>query len=120
MNDAEAVRQLDRAWHRAYLNRDLAALEAILADDWIAFTAEQRAVTRAELLEGQRNAPEGARISFEEGTLHVFGATAITTGSTEVIAVDVHIRQRFTRIYAKREGRWQAVAVQLVPIPEET
>ncbi len=119
VSDEDQVRQLDGDWNRAYLHRDLAALERILAEDWVAFTPEHRLVGRAQLIESQRSAPEGATISFEEGTVHVFGDTAVTTGSTEVTAADVHLHQRFTRIYAKRRGRWKAVAVQIAPIHEE-
>lgn len=116
VSDEDQVRQLDEAWNRAYLTRDTAALASILAEDWVAFTPEHHVIGRAQLIEGQRSAPEGAKISFEEGTLHVFGDTAVTTGSTEVTAADVYLHQRFTRIYAKRGGRWEAVAVQVVPI----
>jgi len=118
VSDEARVRELDRAWNRAYLQRDIEALGRVLADDWIAFTPSHGTVTKAVLIDGQRHVPLDAEISFEEGGVHLFGDTAVTTGSTKVVAPGTNIHQRFTRVYAKRGGRWQAVAVQIVPIGE--
>lgn len=116
MNDEEQVGALDEAWNRAYLERDVRALAHILADDWVAFTPQHEVVTKETLLEGQRQAPAEAEITFQRGAVYVFGDTAVSTGSTKVSAPDVSVQQRFTRIWTKRDGRWQAVAVQLVPL----
>lgn len=116
MSDADEVKCLDRAWNEAYQRHDVERLEHLLADDWLGFTASHDLITKAMLLESQRQAPEGARSSFDEGSLHLFDNTAITTGRVTVKTTGVGLEQRFTRIYAKRNGRWQAVAVQLVPV----
>ena len=68
------------------------------------------------LLESQRQAPADVEVSFHESTLHGFGSAAVTTGRTIVKGPGVFIDQRFTRVYARRDGRWQAVAVQVVPV----
>ncbi len=115
MSDEERVRQLDRAWNEAYLKRDLAALTNILADDWIAFTAMHEKIDKPMLIEGQRQAPAEVEITFEEGSLHLFGATAVTTGRVRIAGVGVSVDQRYTRVYTKRQGGWQAVLVQVVP-----
>lgn len=119
MNDDEQVGALDEAWNEAYRRRDVGALERILADGWLGLTATHEVVTRAQLIEGQRQAPAEAEIVFQRGAVYVFGDTAVSTGSTKVSAPNVNIHQRFTRVWAKRDGRWQAVAVQLVPIASE-
>ncbi len=116
MNDEEQVGTLDEAWNEAYRRRDIGALERTLAADWLGLTPTHEVVTRAQLIEGQRQAAARAEITFQRGAVYVFGDTAVSTGSTKVSAPDVSIEQRFTRIWAKRDGHWQAVAVQLVPL----
>lgn len=118
MTDEEAVRQLDRAWNRAYQERDLALLAETLADDWIGLTPAQEVITKEILLESQRQAPppEEVESSFEEGAVYLFGSTAVTTGQVTIKTAETSIQQRFTRIYAKRNGQWKAVAVQVVPL----
>ena len=117
MTDEDAVRQLDGAWNRAYQERDLALLAEVLADDWVGLTPAQ-VITKEMLLESQRQAPppEEVESSFEEGAVYLFGSTAVTTGQVTIKTEDNFIQQRFTRIYAKRDGHWKAVAVQIVPL----
>ncbi len=114
--DEARVRELDRAWNEAYVRRDVGALARVLADDWIGLTPQHEIVTKERLLESQRQAPSDVEVSFHDGTLHGFGNTAVTTGRTTVKGLGLFIDQRFTRVYTKCNGRWQAVAVQVVPI----
>ena len=115
--DEAQVRDLDRAWNKAYQDKDASALANVLANDWLGLTPEHDSVTRKQLLEDQQNVPPDAQVSFQNGSLHLLGDVAVTTGETKVEAEDTYIHQRFTRVYAKRNGQWQAVAVQVIPIP---
>lgn len=114
--DEEQIRELDEAWNRAYLERDTGALNRLLADDWVGLTPDHDVITKAVLLEGQRRASAEAVITFTRGEVWIFGDTAVTTGSIQVSAPEINVQQRFTRIWAKRSGRWQAVAVQVIPM----
>lgn len=116
-SDEAQVKALDAAWNKAYQDRDPSALANILADDWLAFTPEHEVVTRAQLLNAQESAPPGAKVWFKQGSIYLFGVLALTTGETKVEGDDVYVHQRFTRTYLKRDGTWQAVAVQIIPIP---
>ena len=118
MSDIEEVKQLDRAWNRAYQKRDLEALSEVLADDWVGLTPAHEVIKKEILLESQRQAPppEEVESSFEEGAVYLFENTAVTTGQVAIRTAEDLIQQRFTRIYAKRGERWRAVAVQIVPL----
>lgn len=116
--DTEQIRELDEAWNRAYLERDLEALDRLLADDWVGLTPGHDVITKEVLLGGQRQASAGAVITFTPGDFWVFGHTAVTTGSTTVSAPGVAVAQRFTRVWSKRDGRWRAVLVQIVPLAQ--
>lgn len=99
MADERAVDALDRAWNAAYEQNERDRLVDVLADDFIAVTADGRAVTKAQLVQPSA-APRS--IAFSERSVQLFGTTAITRG----------------RVYAKRDGRWQAVAVQVFAVVE--
>jgi Domain of unknown function (DUF4440) len=85
-----------------------------LADDWLAYRSEGDPITKQQLLEAVPLNPD-AHLEFELLAFHVFGETAITRGRLVAIATDDIRRQSFMRVYAKRDGTWRAVAVQVVP-----
>ena len=116
--DIEEVKRLDRAWNAAYERRDLAALSEILANDWVGLMPDHQIITKEMLVEAQRQAPppEEVESTFAEGALHLFGQTAVTTGQVSIKTAENFVQQGFTRVYAKRDGRWQAVAVQVVAL----
>ena len=90
----------------------------MLADDWVGLSPTHEVITKATLLESQRQAPppEEVESMFERGGSYFYGDTAVTTGQVTVKTANTFVRQRFTRVYARRNGRWQAVAVQVVPL----
>ncbi len=115
MDDETLVTDLDRAWNEAYLQHKRDRLRVVLAEDWLGVFADGKTLTREQLIAAA--APQGVEVeqTFSDFSLRLFGDTAVTTGRVEVKAGDERVRQRFMRVYAKREGRWWAVAVQVVP-----
>jgi ketosteroid isomerase-like protein len=112
--DDTVVRDLDRAWNDAYIRNDRTPFAEILADDFVARHWNGRTITKTQLMTGG----EPATVTFSEFSIRLFGPTAITTGRIRVERVreSSASEQRFFRVYSKREGRWQAVAVQVFPI----
>ncbi|HMI93772.1 MAG TPA: hypothetical protein VK509_20505, partial [Polyangiales bacterium] len=49
--------------------------------------------------------------------LRCWGPTATTRGRIMVETASAVIEQRYMRVYSKRQGRWWAVSVQVVPVP---
>jgi ketosteroid isomerase-like protein len=109
-SDLDAVLSLDDAWNAAYHRHDPARLAGLLADDWMAFFPDGRVAFKADLLEGMRHNPPAA-LMFERHAARVFGDAAITRGTLYANGVRV---QSFLRVYARREGGWRAVSVQVV------
>ena len=116
MNDLEHVSRLDHTWNGAYQNKDAEALERVLAEDWVAFIPEGRKLTKPEILEAVPHNPD-AQLTFDEFEVTLFGDTAITRGRLTAVGAETR-RQRFLPVYAQRQGQWQAVSVQVVPILE--
>ena len=61
-------------------------------------------------------------LEIDEVRAHVFGDTAVvharTTGARIVDGKEELNRLRYVRVYARRNGRWQAVSQMATPLPE--
>jgi ketosteroid isomerase-like protein len=119
--DESEIRRLDREWNEAYPRRDLAALGRVLADDWLCIDGRGLLITKEELLERVRAAPpQFDEHRFDEFDLRLFGDAAVVTGRLSGSGTDeggaFSFSQRFTRVYARRGGTWQAVATQVTPV----
>jgi hypothetical protein len=82
------------------------------ADDFVATFSDGRTASKADLM---RPTPEGAEVSFSEAGLQLFPPTGITRGRVRIQHSDRLVDQRYVRIYTKRDGNWQAVAVFVFP-----
>jgi ketosteroid isomerase-like protein len=112
-DEAEILR-LDNEWNEAYRRGDRAPLAHILADDFTGLAALGEPITKALLMIN----PSGAAvksITFSEH-VRVFGDTGISRGRLQLELEDRSIDQRFLRVFAKRDGIWQAVSVAVTPV----
>jgi ketosteroid isomerase-like protein len=115
--DEQAILQVERQYIQANLNADTDTLEKILADDFIITTrwSVENKEERLALLESPDFAFEA--ISTDHVRVKVNGERAVLTGkaSIESRRGDLAVRcsaYAFTRIYEKRQGRWQIVSVR--------
>jgi Domain of unknown function (DUF4440) len=109
------LEELDSAWNRAYQTNDYAVLERIFASEWVGFLADGSSIERTAFLDGLPHNPP-ATLEFSEFSMRDFGETGVTRGRVDIRGADFEISQRFVRVWARRHGAWQAVAVQVVPI----
>ena len=115
-DDEAEILRLDSEWNDAYRQHDRSPLAHILADDFTGLTALGEPITKAILM---INPPGRARsVTFSEQFVHVFGDTGISRGRLQLEAEDgrIVIDQRFLRVFAKRDGIWQAVSVAVTPV----
>ncbi len=117
--------KLDREWLDAYEKADTAAIARIEADDYTITYADGKLLTKAQDIElVKKSDPTGAslKLSSEETKVRVYENTAIVTGiviqKMMQAGKEVTTRERFTDVWAKRKGRWQAVATALTTIPQ--
>ena len=123
MNEADRIMDLDGEWNEAYSRLDGAALDRIIANDWVCIDGAGLVITKSELL--TRVASSASFLDpykFDEIALRVFGEAAIVTGRLSGQMRDsdgTHdVNQRYMRVYVKRNERWQAVATQVTKIKE--
>jgi ketosteroid isomerase-like protein len=111
----DTIIQIEHAWGNALLKRDVAAWSRCLGDDWVITYSDGTLVTKpmalADLKEGALRI-ESFRL--DDLKVRVYGDTAVVTG---LITEKSKFRdkntsgvRRFTDVFVKRDGRWQAIA----------
>jgi ketosteroid isomerase-like protein len=123
MNEQDRILDLDREWNEAYPRLDCAALDRIVADDWVCIDGAGLMITKSELL--TRVASSTSFLDpykFDEITIRIFGEAAIVTGRLSGQMRDRDgardVNQRYMRVYVKRNEGWQAVATQVTKVKE--
>ena len=117
----EIVRQ-EREWSAAFLRHDVAALDRIIADDFVGTDGRGVTSTKAdEIQEARAVAPDAPAPPFvilnevfSDMTVRLYGEVAVLTsrndesvrtGDREMVLV-----YRRTTVWVKRRGRWQCVS----------
>jgi ketosteroid isomerase-like protein len=120
---AEIQQRLAKAWVAA----DRAAIEHIIAPDWTVTGADGRVSTRGDVLRDafETKVHRIMAIEIDDVRVRVFGDAAVVTGRThgrgEYGNVPYDVTIRFTDVFVRREGRWQAVAshASLLTAPQQ-
>ncbi|MFL6724624.1 MAG: nuclear transport factor 2 family protein [Sphingomicrobium sp.] len=111
----EALGQLDRERIQAQIGADAAALDRLYAEDFIGIgpsgTVRTKPQVIADFTSGRLRFQS---ITTDEVRWRVYGDTAVETGRSTLIGQDrgkaVPPDNRFTRVWVKRQQRWQLVA----------
>ena len=120
MSVEEEILALEATWSVAPLEGDLQTVSRVTADDWIGVAPTGAVMNKADLLEMLSSRPPPFESAvYEQVQLYVYGQTAVVTSLFRGEGKDVKHEQRFMRVYANRDGRWQCVATQIVPVPEQ-
>lgn len=113
--DSSKVIAMENAWNRAELHNDGAAVELLLADDFVMTVAEGTLYNKAQIVASVKD--KSYRPDILESTdlvVHPSGSTAIITGAYHEKGVDQgkpwERRGRFTDTWIYLNGRWQCVA----------
>jgi ketosteroid isomerase-like protein len=102
-------------WVTALAQNDLARIERIVGDDYLITTSEGTILNKEQDLETIKTGDTKFQsAATEDVNIRVFGKTAIVTGIGifKVLYKNrpLDVRERFTDVYVKRNGRWQPVA----------
>ena len=122
--DRATVAALDTKYQAAVKANDAAAMDAILADDFVLVTGKGKAYGKADLLEAAREKSESYEHQEDsEQTVRVWGDTAVVTallwvkGSNSDGAFDYKLW--FSDTYARTKDGWRYVfgqaSIRLTP-----
>jgi len=101
---------------KSWIEGDRAAVDSILAHDWSVIDMTGHVLTKEQVMKefgGDRRIESG---SIDDLKVRELGEIAVVTGRSQLTGSyrgnRASVVQRFTDVFAKRDGRWQAVASQ--------
>ena len=118
----QELTQLERDWSAAYLRHDTAAIERIIADDFVGFDGRGVMTDKAQEIEDAKGAKPGdpppsfliLEDTVTDMKVRQYGDTAVVTGrSIEKVRLrdrEAVIQYRRTTVWVRRRGRWQCVS----------
>jgi ketosteroid isomerase-like protein len=121
MGSEEQLLSAFERFKKALFDSDVAALRALIADDYRGFDPQGRPQSREMMLEAYR--PGGVvldRYDVEDLRTRVIGDVGIITGTGRVEGRYAECRfahhVRFVDLYVHRDGRWQLYLGQVTPL----
>jgi len=113
----DSVRAVEMSRRQALLAADTAALSRMLAPDFVEISRLGTVRTRADNI---RDIASGAlhltSVAYDSLTVRVYGDVAILTGIADntgtMHGFPFSGKVRYTRVFVRRDGRWQAVLMQ--------
>jgi ketosteroid isomerase-like protein len=123
-NVSQELMKLENDWAKAGLAGDAAALEKMLAPDYVYTNPEADTATRAEVINGMKSgATKYDAFKVEDMKVRVYGDAAVVTGKATTTGMEngKHIDDvvRFTDTWVKRNGNWVCAATQVTRIPKK-
>jgi ketosteroid isomerase-like protein len=117
----EQIKKMEKDRAAAVVKADVATLEGLTSDDYILINANGQVSNKAETMSNIKSG--NIKLTSNEVSdlkVRVYGDTAVVTGkSTAKGTIGGHELKgpvMFTRVYVKKNGKWQSVAFQQTPI----
>jgi ketosteroid isomerase-like protein len=113
--DTSKVPAMENAWNQAELHNDAAAVQMLLADDFVMTTAEGTQYNKAEVVASVKDKSYKPDVlQSSDMTVHSSANTAVVTGNYFEKGTDRgkpwERRGRFTDTWVWANGRWQCLA----------
>jgi ketosteroid isomerase-like protein len=107
--------EIDRA--DAVVKSDVGRLDKQTSDDYMLITMNGRVSDKSQMLDGFKSGQ--SKLTTEDLSdlkVRVYGNTAVVTGKADIKGTlggqDATGQIFFTRVYVKKDGRWQSVSLQ--------
>ena len=126
----QQLKQMEDDWQKATRTKDAALLKRIIAEDWVATDDKGKILNREQYI--SQTIASGSSVSSSnpdviqsnenfDMQVRVYGDTAVVTGGSKekgtrngTAYTDTY---RWTDVFVKRGGRWQAVVSQWAKVP---
>ena len=122
-DNRQTIIDLDKKRMIAMAQKDIATLNALLADDLVYTHSSARLDTKQSLI-GNMESGSTVYTAVEPSDVNAqdLGDTVVLTGSCRISVMSGgrpnSFSVRFTDVYANKAGRWQMVAWQSTRLPE--
>jgi hypothetical protein len=113
----DSVRSVELARREALLHADTTALSRMIATEFVEISRFGQVRTRADnLREIESGELKLTSVRYDSLTVRIYGDVALLRGIADNVGnykgFPFTGRIRYTRIFVRREGRWQAIAMQ--------
>lgn len=114
----QEVREMERQLGEALTRLDIAVLDGLLADDYVFTTSAGEVITKAQAMVDLQSPNLRVELfNHDDIQVRVYGNAAVVIGRSTVKGrlrdQDLSGQYRYTRVYVRRQGRWQIVAAHL-------
>jgi ketosteroid isomerase-like protein len=119
-----ALTQQADAWDKAIVRKDRAAIVANMADDFRGIDGAGTVESKAAFVDGLMDPKLTIEpYAVEDFDVRLFGDVALLSGRTKMTGrfdgKPFTSHYRYIDIYARRNGRWQIVSVQITRLPTD-
>jgi len=109
--------EMERQAKEASLRRDADFSQKTLADDYVAITPLGQVTTKQDTVSARKSGQlRYETINVTDMVIRIYGDTAVVTARADVkghqLGEDFSGPYRYTRIWVRRTGHWQAVSYQ--------
>ncbi|MCI0661464.1 MAG: alpha/beta fold hydrolase [Acidobacteria bacterium] len=112
-NAEQEIIKLEHEWVESRSKGDASYSENLLAADYIGITPAGTVQTKEEFVaEVKSGNHRGMSANYTDTRVRILGDVAVSTGRVAGV--------RYTRVYLRRQARWQLVAAQATPIQHAT
>jgi len=119
-SEQETIREIvemERQTKEASLRRDADFSARTLADDYVAITPLGQVTTKQETITARRSGQlRYEAMNVTDMVVRLYGDTAVVTARADVrghqLGEDFSGPYRYTRVWVRRNGRWQTVSYQ--------
>jgi len=117
----EQIKKMEKDRAAAVVKADVATLEGLTSDDYVLINANGQVSNKAETMNNIKTGViKLTSNEVSDMTVRVYGDTAVVTGKSTAKGTIGGIALKgpvmFTRVYVKKNGKWQSVAFQQTPI----
>ena len=112
----ESLQALQQVLAKAWVAGDRATIERVIAPDWTTTGTDGSVRTRKQVLSEifEARVHRIQRMAIDGVEVRLFGEAAVVSGRTHALGEfngqRYDVRIRFTDVFIKRRGEWQAVA----------
>jgi hypothetical protein len=118
-NEKELMETEDK-WLEAGIRGDARVAALLLAEDYQGMTPTGSVEDKAQFVAGIRAGSLRAdSYHQDERYVRILGETAVSTGRLSLKQQDGFTQTRYTRVYVRRQGRWQLFVMQTTRIARQ-
>ena len=118
----DSVRAAEQARGQALLRADTVALSRLVADEFVEVSRLGQIRTRADNIKDIASGDlKLTSVKYDSLVVRIYGEVAVLRGIADNTGTfrgfPFSGRIRYTRVFVRRDGRWQAVAMQQTSMP---